>query len=160
MTDKIIKYSLPFTLFILLAQTFYPSGMFASLNSISMLILGLLVYSIGWWSVDFVYDNSKNDFAFSRKVALAAIFATPIVAIIFVPSYLYPYIVGKGFIFRLLSIIATLATIYTVFTKAEYKPKLTPFMIGSFFFTLAMGLATIFSIDPSRSFWSNFERME
>lgn len=160
MIDKIIKWSLPVTLLILLITTFSPNGFLAITNSVSILLLGMCVYSIGWWVASFVYKDNDADFVFSRKVGLAAIIAIPVVAIIFVPSYLYPYIVGKGFVFRFLGIIAFLATIYTIFTHTDYKPRLTPFMIGSFFFTLAMGIATLFSMDIERSFWSNFERME
>ena len=163
MIDKIIKYSLPVSVIVLLVQTFSGGQTLQFLNPFGMLILGMCAYSIGWWCVDFLYSENlvpEKDFSFSRKVALAAIFAVPIVAIVFTPSYLYPYIVGKGFVFRFLSIIAVLGTIYTMLTHSEYKPRLTPFLVGSFFFTLAMGLATIFSIDSTRSFWSNFERME
>jgi hypothetical protein len=159
MIDKVVKYSLLVTLLILIVQTFSGGGSLQFLNPFGMLILGLCVYSIGWWVADFLYSENivpEKDFSFSRKVALAAIFATPIVAIIFTPSYLYPYIVGKGFIFRMLSIVAVLGTVYTVFTHADYKPRLTPFILGSFFFTLAMGIATLFSIDSTRSFWSLF----
>lgn len=163
MIDKIIKYSLPVTLLILIVQVVSGGSTLQFLNPFGMLILGLCVYSIGWWVADFLYSENvvpERDFSFSRKVALAAIFAVPIVAIIFTPSYLYPYIVGKGFVFRLLAIIAVLGTIYTMFTHEEYKPRLTPFLLGSFAFALAMGVATLFSIDTTRSFWSNFERME
>lgn len=163
MIDKIIKYSLPVTLLILIIQTFSGGASLQFLNPYGMLILGMCVYSIGWWIVDFLYSEHivpEKDFSFSRKVSLAAIFAIPIVAIIFTPSYLYPYIVGKGFIFRMLSIVAVLGAVYTMFTHVEYKPRLTPFLVGSFLFTLFMGIATLFSMDSSRSFWSNFERME
>lgn len=163
MIDKIIKYSLPLTLLVLIIQTFSGGASLQFLNPYGMLILGMAVYSVGWWIADYLYAENvvpEKDFSFSRKVAIAAIFATPIVAIIFTPSYLYPYIVGKGFIFRMLSIVAVLGTVYTMFTHAEYKPRLTPFILGSFAFTLAMGIATLFSMDSSRSFWSNFERME
>jgi O-antigen ligase/tetratricopeptide (TPR) repeat protein len=163
MIDKIIKYSLPVTLLVLVVQTFSGGASLQFLNPYGMLILGLAVYSIGWWVADYLYSENivaEKDYSFSRKVALAAIFATPIVAIVFTPSYLYPYIVGKGFIFRMLSIVAVLGAVYTMFTHADFKPRLTPFMLGSFVFTLAMGIATLFSMDPGRSFWSNFERME
>ncbi len=66
----------------------------------------------------------------------------------------------SGFVFRFLAIISFASFIYLAFTDEKYKPKVTPFFVGYFIFALFMGLSTIFSMDASRSFWSNYERME
>jgi hypothetical protein len=125
-----------------------------------MIITCLLIYSIGWWLSSFVYREGQSDYLVSRHVGLAALFAIPIVAIIFVPSFLYPYIVGKAFTFRFLAIVALASLAYLSFTNENYRPKVTPFMAGFTLFALVMALATVFSMDSSRSFWSNYERME
>lgn len=108
----------------------------------------------------FVYPKNSNEYVTGRHVGLAAIFAVPLVAIVFAPSFLYPYIVGKAFTFRFLLIIAFASLAYLSFADERYRPKVTPFLVGSFLFTFVMGVATLFSMDASRSFWSNYERME
>jgi O-antigen ligase/tetratricopeptide (TPR) repeat protein len=160
MLDKILKISLPVTVIIIIVQAFKPDGIFSILNSWGMVLICITVYSIGWLISSFVYNRSDSEYSLARHIGLAAVVAVPIVAIVFTPSYLYPYIVGKAFVFRFLACISGLSLIYLTFTSDKYKIKLTPFVVGSFIFTVVMGLATIFSIDPSRSFWSNYERME
>jgi len=160
MLDKILKGALPVTAIISIVQTFFPSGVFSFLNSFSMVMTCVLVYSIGWLISSFVYNSRYEDYSLARHIGLASLFSVPIVAIIFVPSFLYPYIVGKGFVFRFLAIISFASFIYLAFTDEKYKPKVTPFFVGYFIFALFMGLSTIFSMDASRSFWSNYERME
>ncbi|MCL5011083.1 MAG: O-antigen ligase family protein [Patescibacteria group bacterium] len=41
----------------------------------------------------------------------------------------------------------------------QYRPKLNYLLIAFAFFILAMTLSSVFGVDPSRSFWSKFERM-
>lgn len=160
MLDKTLKALLPITLIISIVQMLVPNSFLSFLDSFSMIITCILVYSIGWLISSFVYNKRLQDYSLARHIGLAALFAMPIVAVIFVPSFLYPYIVGKGFTFRFLAIILLCSTVYLAFTDERYRPKVTPFLVGSTIFAFVMLLATIFSIDSSRSFWSNFERME
>lgn len=160
MLNKILYGALPVSLIVTLIQTFSPNGFLSFLNSFTMLVTCVLVYSIGWVLSSFVYNSKTQDYSMPRHIGLASLFAVPIVAIIFVPSFLYPYIVGKGFVFRFLAIIATSSLIYLSLTDEKYRPKVTPFFVGYLLLVICMGLSTIFSIDPSRSFWSNYERMD
>lgn len=159
MLDKIIKGSLPVALIITIASTVWPNGPLSILNQFSMIVSSVLVYSIGWWISGFVYKKDA-EYSLARHIGLAALFAVPILAIVFAPSFLYPYIVGKGFIFRFLSIIAFVSFIYLGFTDDRFRPRITPFVAAFTLFLICMGLSTIFSIDPGRSFWSNYERMD
>jgi O-antigen ligase/tetratricopeptide (TPR) repeat protein len=160
MLNKILTAMLPVTLLIIIVQTVSPSGILSFLNPLSMVITSLCVYSIGWVVSSFLYNKNVSNYSLVRHIGIAAIFALPIVAVLFVPSFLYPYIVGKAFTFRFLIIIAFCSLVYLSFTDENYRPKVTPFLVGSTVFAFVMALATLFSIDTSRSFWSNFERME
>jgi tetratricopeptide (TPR) repeat protein len=159
MLDKILKYSLPLQVFIIIYSAVLPDSIFSFLNDFSMTLLAITVFSFGWLIAGYIYPKDKN-YKMARHIALAAIFATPILAIVFTPSFLYPYIVGKGFVFRFIAITAFLSSLYLSLTEVEYRPRLTSFFYGYLALVVTMGLATIFSMDVSRSFWSNFERME
>ena len=72
----------------------------------------------------------------------------------------FPFITGKNFAFRLL--IGFLLGVYVLLALREpkYRPKSSYIMYALCLFVLWIGVATIFSVDPIKSFWSNFERME
>lgn len=160
MLDKILKGLLPVTIIISVVQTISPFGVLSFLDQYSMIVTSLMVYSLGWVVTSFVFRKNDSNYSLGRHIGLAAVMSVPIVAIIFVPSFLYPYIVGKAFTFRFLAIISLCSSLYLFFTDENFKLKGTPFVIGYSAFVIAMALATIFSMDPSRSFWSNYERME
>ncbi len=72
----------------------------------------------------------------------------------------FPYITGKAFYFRTIVEIMTALYIILVCFDRSFLPKKSPITWALSAFLLIMGLATIFSIAPAKSFWSNFERME
>ncbi len=76
------------------------------------------------------------------------------------PNMFFPYITGKNFAFRIL--IEVLLGVYVLLALREpkYRPKSSTLMWAVGAFVLWIGVATLFSIDPIKSFWSNFERME
>lgn len=161
MTNNIFKALLPITLMITLATTFSP-GSLSFLDSYSMITTSLLVLSIGWVLTLGVYikeDGAKPEIV-ARRMLLAVTFSLPILAMLFSPSFLYPYIVGKAFVFRFLAIVGFASFIYLAFTNIDYKPRISPYVFGFGVFTLAMFISVLFSMDPVRSFWSNYERME
>jgi O-antigen ligase/lipopolysaccharide biosynthesis regulator YciM len=76
------------------------------------------------------------------------------------PNMFFPYITGKNFTFRILVEIITLCYIILAIKDPKYRPKASPLLWTVCLFVAWIGLATIFSVDPIKSFWSNFERME
>ncbi len=76
------------------------------------------------------------------------------------PNMFFPFITGKNFAFRIL--VEVLFGIYIILALREpkYRPKSSNILYAVGAFVFWVGLATIFSIDPIKSFWSNFERME
>lgn len=98
-----------------------------------------------------------------KYIVLAGIFLTPLLVLIVSKSMFFPFITGKNFSFRILvEIIFGLWLILAIFDK-NYRPRLEKknliiIFVGLFF--TALILSTIFSVNPYRSFWSNYERME
>lgn len=99
------------------------------------------------------------------RKALLGIIRTCLFIVPFIPLYVsrvlfFPYITGKAFMFRTLVEIAFAAWIVLVLFWKEYRPRTSPLLYALCAFVVIITLASIFGVNPSRSFWSNFERME
>lgn len=78
-----------------------------------------------------------------------------------VPSFLFfPFITGKAFFFRIVVEFIFGGWIILAILDPKYRPRLSPVLWAVVVFIAIVGLATIFSVNPFKSFWSNFERME
>lgn len=95
-----------------------------------------------------------------KYAIIGLIFLVPFSDLIIGQSLYFPFITGKGFFARALIII--IAVLYTslVIRDRSYLPKKTPIVWSAIAFILVLLAATINSIDPWKSFWSNQERME
>ncbi|MFA6432625.1 MAG: O-antigen ligase family protein [Candidatus Paceibacterota bacterium] len=96
----------------------------------------------------------------ARFLALAAIFLVPVFPLIIANPFFFPFITGKAFYFRILVEVALAAWLILAFLDAKYRPKWTPLTIGIGIFTLVTLAADLLGVNPLRSIWSNFERME
>jgi tetratricopeptide (TPR) repeat protein/O-antigen ligase len=76
------------------------------------------------------------------------------------PAMFFPYITGKNFTFRILVEIIFGLYIILAFKEPKYRPKASLLLWAVGLFVAWVGLATVFSVDPVKSFWSNFERMD
>lgn len=75
-------------------------------------------------------------------------------------SLFFPFIVGKNLFFRVIVDIVLIIWLASCFQDVSLRPKwscITGIFAG---FVLWVGIADFAGIDPLRSFWSNFERME
>ncbi|MCC7500676.1 O-antigen ligase family protein [Candidatus Nomurabacteria bacterium] len=72
----------------------------------------------------------------------------------------FPYITGKNFVFRILVEIALILYVLLALKRPEFRPRASHVLYALGGLVVWMGLATLLSVDPLKSFWSNFERME
>lgn len=87
---------------------------------------------------------------------LAALLLTPF--LVLGKSAIFPFIVGKFFIFRAgVEILLAFAVPLWIASPAHRPPRRLVLLLGVFF--AVMGLSVIFGVDAHRSFWSNHERM-
>ncbi|MDE2001827.1 MAG: O-antigen ligase family protein [Patescibacteria group bacterium] len=87
-------------------------------------------------------------------------FVIPFVPLLIAQNLFFPYITGKAFVFRTVVEIGFFGWAWLAICYKEYRPKMNAVWIAIALWLGVVTLATIFSVNPVRSFWSNFERME
>ena len=95
-----------------------------------------------------------------RYGILSGLFLTPFISFIVLNDFFFPFITGKAFVFRIIIEIITLLWLLLILRDKSYAPKFSWIFIAVVTFLGVMTLADIFSVNPFKSFWSNFERME
>lgn len=97
---------------------------------------------------------------FAHHIAVASLFLVPIFPLLVVDSYFFPFITGKAFFFRLVVEIGFAAWVVLAFADPEYRPRLNKLTVGVTVFALVTLISDLLGVNPLRSLWSNFERME
>ena len=91
------------------------------------------------------------------KIGLGILLFTPLLVS---NSMFFPFITAKNFFFRIVVEILLALWIILILRDKRYVPGSSWVLIFITASTLILALATLFGVDASRSFWSNFERME
>lgn len=94
------------------------------------------------------------------RIIKGGLFIVPFIPLYISKVLFFPYITGKAFVFRIIVEIVFTAWICLAIFYKEYRLKHSYLSWAVGAFILAAALATIFSVNPSFSFWSNYERME
>ncbi len=84
--------------------------------------------------------------------------------IIFVPfiinaNYFFPFVGLKSVYFMALVEIIFAAWIIMIISKPQYRPNRNAILLALALFLIAQIISSLLGVDPSRSFWSKFERM-
>jgi O-antigen ligase/tetratricopeptide (TPR) repeat protein len=95
-----------------------------------------------------------------KALIVAGLFAVPFIPLIVAKSLFFPFITGKAFVFRVLVEIILALWLLLALRDREYRPKFTWISGAVLLFLVVIGIADIFSENPFKSFWSNYERME
>lgn len=90
---------------------------------------------------------------------LLGLFIIPFIPLSVASSMFFPFISGKGLLFRVIIEIIFACWLILVLRDKNYWPKKSYLLYSVLTLLVATGLATIFSESPYRSFWSNYERM-
>jgi len=94
------------------------------------------------------------------KVVFLGIFLLPFLPLIVTTGFFFPYITGKAFFFRfLVQVMFVCWAILAIYDK-KYRPAIGWLFLTVLGWLLVTILAGVFGVDPFRSFYSNFERME
>ncbi len=73
--------------------------------------------------------------------------------------FFFPFVGPKGLFLMGLVQIIFFTWLFLIFYFPKYRPQKNPLLLAIGAFVAILTLATIFGADPSRSFWSKFERM-
>ncbi len=95
-----------------------------------------------------------------RGCVIGILFLIPIFPLIVANSFFFPFITGKAFYFRILVELAFAGWAILAFLDAKYRPKINPMFLAVSIFALVTLVADLIGVNPLRSIWSNFERME
>lgn len=95
-----------------------------------------------------------------RNAIFVGLFAIPFIPFLVSGSLFFPFITTKAFAFRIVIEIVFALWLALVLVSDEYRPKKSLIMYAVLTFLLVIGVANIFGVEPVKSFWSNFERME
>ncbi len=94
------------------------------------------------------------------KFVSIGLFIVPFITFFVSKTMLFPFITGKGFIFRILVEILFAFWIILALKDPVYRPKLNKLSLSIIIFGVVMFVADIFGENPYKSIWSNYERME
>ena len=95
-----------------------------------------------------------------RFVVLICVFITPFICLFVADNMFFPFITGKNFTFRILVEIMFGAWGILMFLDAKYRPRFSWILAASTVFIVIIAIADFHGVNPYRSFWSNYERME
>lgn len=95
-----------------------------------------------------------------RYSVLGGLFLIPFIPFIVPGAMFFPFITGKGFAFRIIVEIIFGLFVALAFLDPGYRPKNSWITKAVLFFTCAVFIGDIFSVNPYKSLWSNYERME
>ncbi len=95
-----------------------------------------------------------------RYIVLGGIFALPLIVFLVTTSLFFPFITGKNFAFRIIVEVITGAWLALALINPVYRPRRL-WLLGSFAtFIAVIAFADALGVNPFKSFWSNFERMD
>jgi O-antigen ligase/tetratricopeptide (TPR) repeat protein len=100
-----------------------------------------------------------------RYIAIGSLFLIPLFPLIIAngilfPNLFFPFITGKAFFFRILVEVGFMSWVILAFLDHKYRPRITPIGLAVTIFTIVVLLADLLGVNPVRSIWSNFERMD
>jgi len=95
-----------------------------------------------------------------RWIVLAGLFSMPFVVFVVANSTFFPFVVAKNLVFRTLVEIMFVAWVALAAIEPRWRPKNSKVLIAVASFVGVVALADILGMNPLKSVWSNFERME
>ncbi len=95
-----------------------------------------------------------------RYGIIGSIFLIPFIPLIVAPSLFFPFVTGKNFAFRIITEILLALWLILLLKDTSYRPKKSWLFAAIVAFVSIIALADILGGNFSKSFWSNYERME
>ena len=103
---------------------------------------------------------ARNFEKISLWITRVGLWLIPVLPVYISSTMLFPFITGKNFAFRIIVEIIFAFWVGLAVLKSEYRPRLTPLFKAVSIFIMIVFLADVFSLNPWRAFFANYERME
>jgi len=101
-------------------------------------------------------DKWENFLLYIIRAGACLALLTPL---IYTRRAYFPFVGPKSLYFMAFCQIVFFAWVILAFWHKQYRPKINVVLLSLSVFVLVMLLSTAMGVDPSRSFWSKFERM-
>ncbi len=95
-----------------------------------------------------------------RVITIILIGSTLLTPFIFSADMFFPFVASKAIFMRLMIILSSISYIGLILIDKNSRPKRSILSCAVVAFMFILFLATLNSVNPTRSLWSNFERME
>src|SRR3989344_4711120 len=95
-----------------------------------------------------------------KNIIYTGLFLIPFVPFLVSSSLFFPFITTKAFAWRFVVEIVFGAWAILALSAPEYRPKASPILYAILVFLVVIGVADLLGVEPVKSFWSNYERME
>ncbi|HEV3245153.1 MAG TPA: O-antigen ligase family protein, partial [Candidatus Paceibacterota bacterium] len=95
-----------------------------------------------------------------RWVVLVGVFALPFIPLVVTTWLFFPFITGKNFLFRAIVEAVTLCWLALCLVAPKYRPRRNWIFAAFLIFIVVIAIADTQGVNPFKSFWSNFERMD
>src|SRR3989344_1730855 len=95
-----------------------------------------------------------------RWIVLIGVFALPFIVFIVANSLFFPFITGKNFAFRIIVGVIFGASLALALANPDYRPKRSWLLLAFAVFVVLVAIADAQGVNPFKSFWSNYERMD
>lgn len=110
-----------------------------------------------WFGILLSMEMIKN---ILKYTVLLGLFAIPFIPFIVPGGMFFPFIAGKGFSFRIIVEIIFGAFLVLAFIDSQYRPRFSWITKSVLLFTFITLIADLLGVNPYKSIWSNYERME
>jgi len=104
-------------------------------------------------------QTNQTNQIISRTI-ITGLLATLFVPFIIANAQFFPYITGKAFAFRIIIEILFALWAILAFRDRSFLPRFSWILVFLSAFLIVIGLADFFGVDPYKSFWSNYQRMD
>jgi hypothetical protein len=97
---------------------------------------------------------------FLKNCIVGLLYVTAFIPLYVDNSLFFPFITGKAFAFRIIVEIATILWVLLALRDKRFAPRFSWLSVLVTAFMVIVLIADLSGVNPVRSIWSNFERME
>lgn len=103
--------------------------------------------------------NRKTIVFWLRTVALIGVYGALLMPLVFIPVVIFPFVFSKLVFLQILIGLTFPAYLALAWMEPSVRPRRHILLGAIVFYFVAVGFSSLFSVDPTRSWWGNQERM-